>query len=263
MFNNILLKTIYSKRWGTITWSLGLALLVVFTMIFYPTISESFSQALTDVPDSLKTFIGDSSAYKTIAGYTDVQIISQYAFMTLIFGIILFSGLLAGEEGDGTLQALLVQPVKRTKVYLEKFVSASLLLAAASISISAGVYIGVLIIGEQIDIGRLAEATLALWLITLVFSALAYMLGAMTGRRGLAGGLAGALAFVSLLVTSLASSVKVLEIADKLSPFHYFNNPGILRFGPRWGDLAILALVTLLMLWLGAWFFKRRDIYQR
>ena len=263
MLKNVLTKTIYMKRWMTLAWSVGLGALVVFTIIFFPTLSKSFSEALTNVPDSLKTFIGDSSAYKTIAGYTDVQIISQYALMTLIFGIVVFTGILAGEENDGTLQTLLVQPVRRSRVYFDKLIASSILLGLVCVGIAAGTLIGVALIGEHIGLVRLIIATLALWLITMVFSVLGYALGAATGKRGLAGGLAGVLAFVSLLVTSLASSVKVLGTLDKFSPFHYFNNPGILRFGPRWGDLAILALVTIAMVFIGAFFFKRRDIYQR
>lgn len=263
MFRNIFIKTIYVKRWSTLAWCVGLAALVVFTVVLFPTLSKSFSEALTNVPDSLKTFIGDSSAYKTIAGYTDVQIISQYAFMTLIFGIVLFTGILSGEENDGTLQTLLVQPVKRGRVYYEKLVAGAVLIGLVCVGIAAGILVGAAIIGEGIGLGGLLVATLALWLITMVFSVMGYALGAATGKRGLAGGLAGALAFVSLLVTSLASSVKILEVADKFSPFHYFNNPGILRFGARWGDLAILAATTLAMVWVGSWFFKKRDIYQK
>lgn len=224
MFKTVFSKTLYAKRWGLMAWAVGLAALVVFTMIFFPTLSKSFSEALTNVPDSLKSFIGDSNAYKTVAGYTDVQIITQYSFMTLIYGIILFTGLLAGDENEGTLQTLLAQPVRRSRVYYHKLGAAMVALAAVCLSIGAGVLIGVAIIGEHVGLGRLTLAILALWLITMVFSAFSYMLGAISGKRGLAGGLAGAIAFTSLLITSLADSVKALKPADRFSPFNYFNS---------------------------------------
>jgi ABC-2 type transport system permease protein len=246
-----------------LAWTLGLAALVVFTMLFYPTLSKSFSEALTNVPDSLKSFIGDSNAYKTIAGYTDVQIITQYAFMTLIFGVIVFTGFIAGEEGEGTLQTLLVQPVRRSRVYFEKLLSAMVLLGIVCLGIALGVLVSLPIIHEHIGIGRLATATLALWLITLVFSVMGYSIGAITGRRGFAGGTAGALAFVSLLISSLADSVKALKPADKFSPFHYFNKPGILQHGIHWSDLFILAAVCVVFIVIGAIIFNKRDVYQR
>lgn len=263
MFSNTFLKTIHTKRWMLMGWSLGIMALVVFTMAFYPSLSKSFGQSLNEMPDSLKAFIGDSSTYSTITGYTDLQIYSQLVTMTLIFGIILFTALMAGEESEGTLQTLLVQPIKRSRIYFEKFASAVILLGASCLSITLGVAIGLVIIGEQIGLVRLLEATFATFLISLVFSSIGFSLGAITGKRGLAGGLAGALAFASLLVTSLAVSVKSLKTIDKFSPFHYFNRPGILQYGPRWSDLAILAGIVVATVLIGSIIFTRRDVYQR
>ncbi len=263
MLGNTVTKTLYTKRWMLISWSLGIAALVVFTMIFFPTLSKSFGESLKNVPESLKSFVGDSATYSSIAGYTDLQIFAQLQFMILIFGVILFTGLLAGDEGEGILQTLLVQPVHRSRVYLEKVLAGMILLAGACLSIFVGVIIGLLLIHEHLSIGRLLIAVLATWLISLVFSGLGYTIGAATGKRGLAGGLAGAIAFTSLLVSSLAPAVGSLKTIDKLSPFHYFNKPGILLYGPRWSDLIILAATALIILVIGAILFVKRDIYQR
>ncbi len=263
MFRNIFTKTIYTKRWGLFAWGIGLIAVVVFTMIFYPTLSKSFSEALTNVPDSLKSFVGDSNAYKTIEGYTDVQIYSQYVFMTFIYGVVLFTSLIAGEESEGTLQTLLSQPVKRSRLYLEELVSGAVLIFAICLCITIGVIIGATIIHESIALDRLLISTIALWLITLVFSVFGFALGAITGKRGLAGGLAGGLAFLGLLISSLADSASALKAADKFSPFHYFNKPGILQYGPHWDQLLILFLITLLLAAAGYFYFVRRDIYQR
>src|SRR3990167_759374 len=142
MIKNTITKTLYIKRWMLLSWCLGIVALVVFTMVFYPTMSKTLGQSLKDVPDSLKSFVGDSATYSTIAGYADLQVFAQLVTMTLIFGVILFTGLIAGEESDGTLQTLLVQPVTRTRVYFEKLLSAMVLLAVLCVSISAGVLIG-------------------------------------------------------------------------------------------------------------------------
>ena len=263
MFNNTLLKTIYSKRWMLAAWFIGITALVVFTIALFPTFSKSLGESLKDVPDSLKAFVGDSTTYSTIAGFTDLQIIAQMQFMILIFGIILFTGVLAGEENEGSLQTLLGQPISRGRVYLEKLAAASLLLAGVCMSIVVGVLIGLLFINEQLDVGRLLGATFATWLVSLVFSGFGFALGAITGKRGLSGGLAGALAFTALLISSLADSVSSLKTVDKFSPFHYFNKPGILQYGVNWSDLAVLAIVSALILVIGAVVFAKRDIYQR
>lgn len=262
MLSNTFVKTLFTKRWMLITWSLGLLLLTIFTMLFFPTFKE-VGQSFQDVPESLKGFLGDSSTYKSVAGYADLQIVSQYVFMTLILGIVLLTGLLAGDEANGTLQTLLVQPIGRARIYLEKLAAGLVILAISSLAIALGILIGALIIGESVSIVRLLQAVLGIWLITVVFSVLGYALGAITGKRGLAGGIAGVLAFVSLLVNSLAESVKSLKQVDKLLPFHYFNKPGILQHGIRWQDMLILAIVSLAILTIGYIIFLKRDIYQR
>lgn len=245
-----------------LAWALGLLLLTVFTMTFYPTFKE-IGQSFKDVPESLKGFLGDASSYTSIAGFADLQVISQYVFMTLILGVILFTSLLAGEENSGTLQSLLTQPIKRGSIYIQKLLGGMVVVAVVCLAVAIGAFFGALIVGEKLSIVNLLEAALAMFLVTLAFSALAYSLGAATGKRGLAGGLAGVLAFVSLLITSLAESVSSLKTIDKFLPFHYFNKPGILQYGIEWADAFILVTISIAVLAVGYILFIRRDIYQR
>ncbi len=263
MLNSTFTKTIYTKRWMLISWFVGMTALVVFTMVFYPSLSKSFSQALQSVPDSLKAFIGSSENYTTIAGYADLQIFFQFSYIVLIFGVILFTGVLAGEETEGTLQTLLAQPVKRSRIYIEKLLASCVLLLGVCLSLAFGVVIGLLLIHESLGATRLLISVLDEFMIVLVFSALGYTIGAATGKRAIAGGIAGILAFTSLLISSLAESVKVLKPVDKFSPFHYFDKPGILLHGVRWSDMGILFVISVAILIIGYFLFLKRDIYQR
>jgi ABC-2 type transport system permease protein len=263
MLSNTFFKTIYTKRWMLLSWFVGLAALVILTILFYPALKDSFGQSLKSVPDSLKAFIGDSKNYTTIAGYTDLQVFFQFSYIVLIFGVILFTGVLAGEETDGTLQTLLAQPISRGRIYLEKMFGSMALLIAACMSLFVGSLVGVLLVHERLGIQRLFLSTVSEWLIVLVFSSLAYALGAATGKRAIAGGIAGVLAFMSLLITSLAVTINSLHLVDKFSPFHYFDKPGILLYGPRWGDMLILFIISIVFFIVGYFLFIRRDIYQR
>ncbi len=262
MIRSVFSKTIFSKRGSTVWWTVGIIGMVAFTMAFYPTLSKSFGESLKDVPDSLKSFIGDASVYSTISGYTDLQVFSQLVMIILVFGVILFSSLLAGDEAEGTLQTLLVQPVKRSKVYTEKYLAGAVLLFVASAGITVGILAALPLIHEHLGLARLLIATVETWLFCLVICTIAYVLGAITGRRGLSGGIAGIIAFVSLLVSTLSQSVKSLKFIDTLLPYHYFNHPGMLQYGPRWSDMMVLALSSLVLFAIGYIIFTKRDIYQ-
>lgn len=263
MLKNIFSKTLYEKRWLMVIWGIGLFALVLATVAFFPTFKETFGQSLSDVPESLKAFLGDATAYQTIEGFMDLQVIAQMVFMTIIMGVILCTGLLAGEENDGTLQTLLAYPVARGRVYFEKLLSAMVIIGIICVAIFVAMVVGALLVGEPLAVTRAFLATTMLWLVTLVFSLLGYSLGAATGRRGVSGAVAGALAFVFFMITSMAPSVSALKTVNYLSPFNYFNNPSVLRFGLDMSDMLVLVIINIVLVVLGYIIFVRRDIYQR
>lgn len=263
MLKNIYLKTLYEKRWTMFAWGLAIFLLTILTMTFYPTLRDTFGASLKDVPDSAKAFLGDAAAYQTIEGFVDLQIFAQMVFFTIIMGVILGTGLIAGEENEGTLQTLLAMPVSRSKVYFQKLLACASIVGVVCFILFVTVILGALLVGETMPLGRTMLACLMLWLVTLVFTILGYSLGAVISRRGISGAAAGMLAFVTYLITALAPNVKVLKIPNYFSPFNYFNNPSILRNGLQLSDLAVIVAINVTLIFVGYVVFTKRDVFQR
>lgn len=265
MLNNIFSKTVYEKRWSTLIWVLSIAAFCLLVVVLFPTFRDSFGEALKDTPDSLKSLLGEATDYQTINGYIDIQVVNQMVFLTLIMGIMWGTGLLSGEESSGTLQTLLVQPVSRSKVYLHKFLALSVLILIGILGVFLGTVMGALIIGEagNIYLLRLVQATLMTWLVTLVFAALAFCIGGVTGRKGLSGIVAGFFAFALYMITALAGTATVLRSINNLSPFKYFNTPSIMKNGLDTGNVFVLIGIILLLVAVGWFFFNRRDVYQK
>ena len=263
MFNSIVRKTIYEKRWSLAIWYVGLFATTVLIMLLFPTLRDTFGKALNDVPESIRGILGDASTYQRIEGFIDIQVMAQMVFMTIIYGIILLTGVLAGDENEGTLQTLLAHPVSRTRVYVEKFIGASILVFIATSSVFTGSWLGAAVVGESIDLVRLGLATGMLFLVTMAFSAIGFALGAITGKRGIAGAAAGSIAFISYLITNLAPSVSALQTVNKFSPYEYFNKPSILDNGVQAGDVMILLGITVACVIAGYVAFVRRDIPQK
>lgn len=263
MLNTIFSKTLYEKRWGALWWSLSMFTFTLLIVLLFPTFRDSFGQALQNVPESLKAVLGEASDYQRIEGFMELQVFMQMIFLTFIYGIILFSGLIAGEENDGTLQSLLVQPVSRTKIYLHKLAAGMILLGVVSLALFLGCWLGAAVINEPTNVVRLLQATCMQWLVSLVLSLVAYCLGAILGRRGVAGALAGIYAFVSYMLFSLASTATFLKTANNFSPFHYYSNPRILDNGLSAYNITILSCACVVLIILGWLRFRQRDIYQR
>lgn len=265
MFKNVLRKTLYEKRWTVILWSIGVIAMAMLMMSFYHSFSQGgFDEVLKNVPKSFQGLIGDIASLKTVPGYVSQEVFAlRIPLLTLIMGIILFSGLLAGDEADGTLQTLLAQPVSRLKLFIQKYLAGlviSFIICAMSI---IGVVVGLFLIHEHMSIVRLFQSAVGVWLLTVLFGTVGFALGAITGKKGMAGSFAGLFTFGTYLITSFVNNVAWLKTIEKISPFHYYNSPAIAQYGLRASNVLIMAGSTLILLLISLVVFLKRDIYQR
>jgi ABC-2 type transport system permease protein len=265
MLRSVFLKTLYEKRMATFFWSLGMFLMVLLTMSVYPSFAQDggLSDALANVPEALKGLIGDLAAQKTIGGFIDQQIFAfRMPLFMIIFSIILFNSLIAGDESEGTLQTLLVQPISRLRALFEKLLAGLVLVAAASIATMTGVLAGLLMVGEIFNFGHLLAATFNLWLLAACFGILALTIGAISGKKGIASGLTSIFAFANYFITSLAPSVKTLQPFKKFTLIHYYSSPQVAMNGLDVGKAIVLIVFCAVLVLAAAVIFNKRDIYQ-
>lgn len=67
------------------------------------------------------------------------------------------------------------------------------------------------------------------WILTFLFAATAYGLGAMTGKRCIGGVLSGFYAFIAYMLPALAGLSFTFETLNYGSPFYDFNSPSVLK----------------------------------
>lgn len=263
MLKNIFLKTLFERRISLLVWTASVIISTFLIMLLFPALRDSLGTALQDVPDSMRDLLGSAEDYQTVTGFVDLQVIAQMIFLTIIMGVIVGTSLLVGEENNGTLQTLLAQPVRRSSVYLQKFWALCVMVAVVCSGLFIGTLLGVVVLGESINVWRLFLATGMTWLLTLFFGVLAYSVGAFTGKRGVAGIVSGFYAFAGYMLTALASTSTALEKLNYASPFYYFNQPSVLRNGLDFGNIAVLAAGIAMLLIIGLWRFRTRDVAQR
>lgn len=265
MFKSVFAKTIYQQRWSIVFWGLGVVGMSLLMMAFYHSFSGGqFDEALKNLPESMKGLVGDIAALKTVPGYVAQEVFGlRIPMLTLVMGIILFTGLLAGEEGEGTLQTVLSQPISRLRVYIEKLLSGIVVSFVICLTAVIGVKLGLVLIHETMGMMKLFEAVVGVWLLTFLFGSIGFAIGAITGRRGFAGSAAGLLAFGTYLLTSFAGSVSGIKTVERLSPFHYYNSPSIAQYGLKASNVWVMLGVSAVFLVVAAVIFLKRDIYQR
>ena len=113
----------------------------------------------------------------------------------------------------------------------------------------------------QVDGGALIGTSVALLLLAIDFGALALLLGALTGSRGLALSVSSVVAAASYLISSLAPAISWLSPFRYASPFYWAlgNNP--LENGLPIGSAVALCVTAVVLLGAASLAFKRLDLH--
>ncbi|MDP2662657.1 MAG: ABC transporter permease subunit [Dehalococcoidia bacterium] len=265
MLRNVFLKTLRDRRRALLWWGIGLLGLVLYTLLFYPTVRDSaaeLNKLMEEMPAALKAmFVGEMSDFTSPAGYLRAELFSfMVPAVFLIFAIGFGSGAIAAEEERGTLDLLLSNPLSRWRVVVEKFAALVVSTILLAFVLWLGMAVGAAAVGLGIGLGRMAEAAASVALLGLAFGALALAVGCASGNRGMSMSLASALAVAAYLLNSFAPTVEALKPYVKLSPFYYYIGANPLVNGLNPGHVVVLIGLIVVFMATALITFDRRDL---
>lgn len=123
----VFLREMARNKKALIIWTIVMVLMSVFLMTFFPTVSEQaeeLDKLMQQYPEDLvQAFNMDRLKMTDPIGFFGTE---AYLFMTLfgsIYAMILFSGFLAREESEKTVEFLLSKPVTRVGTLTAKILS--------------------------------------------------------------------------------------------------------------------------------------------
>lgn len=265
MTGSVLRKTLGDLRRGFVWWTLGLAAYVVMIAAVYPTIrdNDEMKQLIDQYPEALKAFFafGGQFDFTSAAGYLGGELFSfMIPLLFLVAAVGNGASSIAGEEDRGTLDLLLAMPLPRWRVALEKLAAMVLEVAALGAVLWLALWLGAQAFSMEISGWHLASATTGAVLLAIAYGAIAFMLGAGTGRKGLAIGVSIAAAVTGYLVNSLAALVDALGPFQKASPFYHYATSDLLRRGLAPWHMLFLVAVAVAATAVGIMLFERRDV---
>jgi ABC-2 type transport system permease protein len=261
MLRNVFSKSLWDARRSLLAWAVGIAAVAVMYAAFYPSMNTpEMAGAMESYPEGLRTAL-NLDDLTSPAGYLGGTVFGILGPVLLILFATGFGArAIAGDEENGVLDLILAYPVSRVRVALERFAA----LVAAVLIVGGAVLVALLAIAGpaelSISAGNFTGATLQLALLGLCFGALAFAIGAATGRRGAVLAVTGIVAVLTYFANTLAPQVAALAWLQDLSPFHYYAGGQPLRNGLQAGDAAILLLVAVVLLAAGTVVFNRRDV---
>jgi len=274
------------RRWlrdrliSTVAWSVGLAVMIVLTAAFYPSLSDvNAVDGLADSEGAMSAFLGLDGLIDPSSplGYLWIGLYANVVPMTLMaYGIALGSAAIAGDEETGTVEYMLSQPLTRTTLAVSRFAGAVVMLAIAAIvsglSLLASVPLfelgddvtttgadGVEGVQPGVSIGDVVAGTVASFAVGLGFVGISYFLGALSGRKGFTVGVASAIAVGGYVLYSVSDTTDSLEWTTWMSPWRWYIDDAMLINGLT-ADVLLPCAVAVVGLVAGWQVFLRRDL---
>jgi ABC-2 type transport system permease protein len=264
MLRDVLAKTLRDQRRSYAAWCASVVLLVAMYVAIWPSMKgqPSMNDFLEQMPEAMRNLFALGGAdLSTPVGYIQVELLSFMGpIIVILYAVLAGSSAIAGEEDRRTLDLLLMTPVPRSRVVLEK--AAAMVLGTLGLAAVLGV--ALVLEGSLVDmglpVGEVAAAMLHLGLLGLVFGALALAVGAGTGRVGLSRGVPAAAAVLAYVVNGLGGLVSWLEPFQTWSPFYQYTGHDPLRNGVSGVGVTVAVATVVALTAVAVWAFEHRDL---
>jgi ABC-2 type transport system permease protein len=262
MLRNVYLKSLRDGRRGLVGWGVGIALLVLTEGAFWPAMRDmpNLDQFLASYPEAMRELF-DLEAMTSGTGFMNAELFSALLpLLFIMYGVSHGARAIAGEEGSGTLDVLLVTPVTPRRLLAEKAAALATLTVALGVVLWAATMLASVTFSMGMDPVDVLGGCVAMVLLGVEFGWAALAVGAILGRKALAVAAASAVAVLAYVVFVAAVFVDGLDAVQPYSPFAQ-----ALDDGPVGGALVPLSYLWLLLAPVAALavavpMFEHRDI---
>jgi putative exporter of polyketide antibiotics len=222
-----------------------------------------FGQQMTTFGQGFTYLLPIPVRVDTIGGYLQWRV---YGALPVLFGfwaIMSAAGASRGDEEHGLVEQWLCRVAGRTR-YLATRYLVFLIAAIATIGASsAAIVLGAAPGGNTVDVGAVAEESLALLAVTVVCYALTLAVAQLTTTRNAAAASAGGLIYGLFFLNGFSRGVDSLKpLARGVSPFYYYDRTNPLVPGGSFDPAATagLLVVATVIVALAGWMMLSRDI---
>ncbi len=213
-----------------------------------------------EYPGALQGLLGEAGSFASPEGFLSGEFFGFAPLILIAMAILAGTGAIAGEEGAGTLDVLLAQPVGRVRLLVVKAAVIAVALALALAAALPGFWLGRQVADMDMAVTRFAAALVPAILVTLLFLALALLAAVSLPDRSAAATATAAALVAAYLVHTLSFTVGWLAGPDRLTPFYWADASHVLVDGFDPARVAVLIAVTAALFALALWRFARRDV---
>ena len=256
MNHTVALIDLRVRRRPVIGYALGLGAYAFAIVALYPSFENDTSlDQLAQSSSTLMAAFGVNGSLTSPAGWLNANLFNNFLPLILIVLTVGYgSWCVAGQDETGILSLTATLPITRGRLILDK----SIALAAQALPAVLVTYLCVLI-GRGFDLR--VGGCMAMLLLAIDFGALALLIGALTGSRGLALSVSSAAAAAAYLISSLAPAISWLHPFRFASPFYWALGNDPLQSGLPIGAALALGATAVALLVAAAVALRRLDLH--
>jgi ABC-2 type transport system permease protein len=229
--------------------------------------------AATEESDPFKELL-ENPVYKSFAGGRSISMLEVKGFITLEFFILwtmlagmfiayLSVSIVAGDFENRHMDIWLSKPITRRRYLAEKFAALIIISFIMSLTAALGLVAGLSSINSLNELS--AHATLISVMaglpVLMVIAAVGILSAAGLQKVRTGMGISFAFVFAQLFLRTFGSFSKSLELMKTVSVFTYWDySAAIFDTMFKVGDFVLLTVVSILIIAVAAWVFKKRDI---
>lgn len=263
---------------STISWTLGVAAVVIVTAAFYPSLKNFFADFQTQGSAGVSSLLGLTNGIDPSSplGYLWSNLYSNIVpWMLMALGISLGANAIAGDEEVGTLEYTLSSSVTRAQILLTRLAGVvTILFSVAALSgvallVTAPLFDlttdttvtidGARVTNPGVTVSNVAAGTFAAFAIATGVAGMAFLVGGLTGKKGRAIGVATAIAVGSYVFYTLANLTGIVKYLTWLSSWRWYISRAMFINGLGWEVVLpfVLAAICGGLAWVA---FERRDL---
>ncbi len=253
-------KTWRDDRRAIIGWATGVGAFTAIYTGFYSQFQGAAELKQNALPQEMLDFLGIADMLSP-AGYLQATVFSLIGpLLILMCAVTLTARTIARPEEDGGMELLLANPLSRKAFAIQRLTA-----AASAITVVAAVpwlLLAILVpaIGMDVPFANVSAACVGLIALAWCFTGIAFLAGAMSGKRGTVLAVAGVIGVATYMANALSNISDAMSWPKWLSPFYYFIGTDPLHTGWHPAHLLLLAGIGAITAIAGVVLFDRRDV---
>jgi ABC-2 type transport system permease protein len=257
MLANVFTKTIRDRWLGMFIGAVTLGLLLLMGMAAYKSIDLSIYDSMPAGFRNLMSIPAGASLGALAYG----AIYTSYGALTLAaVAIPMGTGVIAGEERNGTIGLLLGNPVSRISAVAQKAAAILVVTAFGAVVLWLAGIGTPAALGETVTGITLVALCFAMFVNSLFYGFLAMAISTWTGKRGVGAGVSTGVLIVGFIGAGLFPIIPGWENVAKVFPWYYYASSKPQTNGIDWWHMSVLIIGIVLFMAIALIGVTRRDL---